>query len=62
MEVREDRVTDQLKKAKANVSIWDLLVYSHSHRKALVDALSKIKVPEDVSLDDGQKVWRDHFH
>ena len=50
MEVKEDLVTDQLKKTKANASIWDLLVYSYSHRKALVDAMSRIQVPEDVSL------------
>ena len=52
VEVKEDLVTDQLKKMKANASIWDLLVYSHSHRRALIDALSKIQVPKDVSPEN----------
>ena len=42
VEVREDLVTDQLKKTKVNAGIWDLLVYSNSHRKVLVDALPRI--------------------
>ena len=41
-----------MKKTKANASIWDLLVCSYSHRKALVDALSKIQVSEDVSPEN----------
>ena len=40
----DDLILEQLKKAKANVSIWELLMHSSSHRKALVKALAKINI------------------
>ena len=43
-ELDDDLILEQLKKAKANVSIWELLVYSSSHRKALVKALAKMNI------------------
>ena len=36
-ELEDDLILEQLKKAKANVSIWELLMHSSSHRKALVN-------------------------
>ena len=36
----EDRVLTQLKKTQAHVSIWGLLMASHKHRSALLDALN----------------------
>ena len=41
----EDRVLTQLKKTQAHVSIWGLLIASHKHRSALLDALSGKEVP-----------------
>ena len=38
----DDLILEQLKKAKASVSIWELLMHSSSHRKALVKALTKM--------------------
>ena len=46
-----DIVTEQLKKTKTNASIWDLLVSSESHRRALVKALTQISVPETTTPD-----------
>ena len=43
-ELDDDLILKQLKKAKANVSIWELLMHSSSHRKALVKALSKMSI------------------
>ena len=40
----DDLILEQLKKAKANVSIWGLLMHSSSHRKALVKALIKMSI------------------
>ena len=36
----EDRVLTQLKKTQAHLSIWGLLMASHKHRSALLDALN----------------------
>ena len=36
----EDRVLTQLKKTQAHVSVWGLLMASHKHRNALLDALN----------------------
>ena len=43
-ELDDDIMLEHLKKAKANVSIWELLMHSSSHRKALVKALAKMNV------------------
>ena len=49
----DDMILEQLKKAKANVSIWELLIHSSSHINALVKALTKMNIqttaiPEDM--------------
>ena len=36
----EDRVLTQLKKTQAHISVWGLLIASHKHHSALLDALS----------------------
>ena len=38
-----------MKKAKANVSIWELLMHSSSHRKALVKALTKMNIQTNAT-------------
>ena len=43
-ELDDDLILEQLKKAKANVSIWELLIHSSSHRKALVKALANMNI------------------
>ena len=40
----DNLILEQLKKAKANMSIWELLMHSSSHRKALVKALAKMNI------------------
>ena len=40
----DDLIFEQLKKAKANVSIWELLMHSSSHRKNIVKALAKMNI------------------
>ena len=40
----DDLILEQLKKAKANVSIWELLMHSSSHKKALVKALANMNI------------------
>ena len=42
-------ILEQLKKAKANVSIWELLMHSSSHRKALFKALTKMNIQTNVT-------------
>jgi len=41
----KDRVLTQLKKTQAHVSIWGLLMASHKHCNALLDALNGKEVP-----------------
>ena len=36
----EERVLTQLKKTQAHISVWGLLMASHTHRSALLDALN----------------------
>ena len=43
-EQKDDMILEQLKKAKANLNIWELLMHSSSHREALVKALTKMKI------------------
>ena len=40
----KDRVLTQLKKTQAHVSVWSLLMASHKHRSALLDALNEKEV------------------
>ena len=40
----DDLILEQLKKAKANVSIWEILMHASSHRKAQVKALTKMNI------------------
>ena len=48
-EPEDDMILEQLKKAKVSVSIWELLMYSSSHRKALVKALTKINIQTNAT-------------
>ena len=48
-ELEEDLILEQLKKAKENVSIWELLMHSSSHRKALVKALTKMNIQTNAT-------------
>ena len=45
----EDRVLMQLKKTQAYVSVWDLLMASQKHCKALLDALNGKEVPIETT-------------
>ena len=42
-------ILEQLKKVKANVSIWELIMYSSSHRKVLVKALTKMNIQTNAT-------------
>ena len=46
----EDRVLTQLKKTQAHVFVWGLLIASHKHHNALLDALSGKEVPRETTL------------
>ena len=48
-ELEDDLILEQLKKAKASVSIWELLMHSSSHRKALVKALTKMNIQTNAT-------------
>ena len=48
-EPEDDMILEQLKKAKASVSIWELLMHSSSHRKALVKALIKMSIQTNAT-------------
>ena len=48
-EPEDDLILEQLKKAKVNVSMWELLMHSSSHRKALVKALAKMNIQTTVT-------------
>ena len=50
-ELDDDLILEQLKKAKANMSIWELLMHSSSHRKALVKALTKMNIQTNATLE-----------
>ena len=50
-EPEDDMILEQLKKAKASVSIWKLLIHSSSHRKALVKALTKMNIQTNATLE-----------
>ena len=45
----EDRVLTQLKKTQAHVSVRGLLMASHKHRSAFLDALSGKEVPIETT-------------
>ena len=46
-EQEDDLIIEQLKKAKSNMSIWELLIHSSSHRKAL----TKINIETTASSE-----------
>ena len=48
-EPEDELILEQLKKAKASVSIWELLMHSSSHRKALVKALTKMSIQTNAT-------------
>ena len=48
-ESEDNLILEQLKKAKANVSRWELLIHSSSHRKALVKALTKMNIQTNAT-------------
>ena len=48
-EPEDDLILEQLKKEKASVSIWELLIHSSSHRKALVKALTKMSIQTNAT-------------
>ena len=48
-ELEDDLILEQLKIAKASVSIWELLMHSSSHRKALVKALTKMNIQTNAT-------------
>ena len=47
--VEEDRVLTQLKKTQAHVCVWGLLMTSHKHCSALLNALNGKKVPIETT-------------
>ena len=47
--LENDLILKQLKRAKASVSIWELLIHSSSHRKALVKALTKMNIQTNAT-------------
>ena len=47
----DDLILEQLKKVKANISIWELLMHSSSHRKALVKALTQMNIQTTATLE-----------
>ena len=48
-EPEDNMILEQLKKAKASVSIWELLMHSISHRKALVNALTEMNIQTNAT-------------
>ena len=47
----DDEILRQLQSTQAHISIWSLLATSSTHRDALIQALSQIKVETTTSLD-----------
>ena len=47
----DDLIVEQLKKAKANVSIWEILMHSSNYKKALVKALAKMNIQTTTTLE-----------
>ena len=45
----DDIILEQLKKVQASMSIWELLMHSSSHRKALVKALAKMNIQTNAT-------------
>ena len=48
----EDKVLIQLKKTQAHVSVWGLLITSHKHHSAFLDALSGKEVPIETTRQE----------
>ena len=44
----DDLILEQLKKEKANMSIWELLMHSSRYRKALVKVLDKMNIQTTI--------------
>ena len=53
---KEDRVLTQLKKTQTHVFIWGLLMASHKHRNALLDALNEKEVPIETMPQEVQSL------
>ncbi|KAI8572763.1 hypothetical protein RHMOL_Rhmol01G0225500 [Rhododendron molle] len=47
----EGLIKQQLKQTQAKMSVWDVLVHSTRHCDELIQALSHLKVPSDITLD-----------
>src|SRR2546425_1611136 len=47
-----ESVLKQLKRTRADVTIWDLILASKSHREALLKALATCRVPTEVTTDE----------
>src|SRR3989442_12090125 len=47
-----ESVLKQLKRTRADVTIWDLILASKSHREALLKALATYRVPTEVTAED----------
>ena len=47
----DDELLRQLQSTQANISIWSLLVSSNTHRDALIQALSQIRVETTTTLE-----------
>ena len=50
-EPEDDLILEQLKKSKASMSVWELLMHSSSHRKALVKALTKMSIQTNATSE-----------
>ena len=48
----DDQILKQLKKTQAHLIVWDILLTSHRHRQAFLEALAGIEVPTKTSPDD----------
>src|SRR3954447_6371407 len=47
-----EAVLKQLKRTKADVSVWDLIMASKDHREALLHALVNMRVPTEAAVED----------
>src|SRR3989449_2806416 len=47
-----ESVLKQLKRTRADVTIWDLILASKSHREALLKALATYRVPTEVTTEE----------
>src|SRR3989440_3850302 len=47
-----EAVLKQLKRTKADVSVWDLIMASKDHREALLRALVNMRIPTEAAVED----------